>query len=39
MPDLVKDGLYFSYEKAQSLQTDKSQYEEIKHGDDQHDTL
>jgi hypothetical protein len=39
VPDLVKDGIYWSYEKAQSLRTGKNDYEEIKHGSGQHDML
>lgn len=39
LPDLVKDGFYWSVEKAQTLQTGKEGYEEIKHSTDQQDSL
>ena len=38
-PDLAKDGIYWSLEKAQSLRTGKNDYEEIKHSSGQQDTL
>ena len=39
LPDLVKDGVYWSWEKAQTLQVGREGYEEIKHSDNQQDSL
>ena len=31
LPDLVKDGFYFTYERIEGLRTGKDGYEEIRH--------
>eukprot|EP01051_Picozoa_sp_SAG22_P006534 SAG22_NODE_431_length_10572_cov_70.070467_7_plen_151_part_00 len=39
LPDLVKDGVYFTIEKVRAWQTGKAGYEEIQHKEGAHEEL